>query len=200
MIINIIYFIFAYLLGNVLGGKIISILYKEDFSQYGSGNIGARNAGRILGPKAFLFVATVDIFKGFLIVIMLKLFNAEAKIIAICILLVVLGHIKPIAFGFKGGKGVATFVGTLLALSPNLVFVLILGFLLISFITRSTTIGFYSTLPSLIYIHYLDFRSLTASAVLALVLALLFFVAREDIKKAFKKYFAPVRKRPVKRT
>lgn len=194
MFLKIFFFIFSYLLGNILGGKIISIIYKEDFTEKGSGNIGARNAGRILGPKAFLFVGLIDFFKGFLVIILLKLLNTDNITIAVAIFLVVLGHIKPILNKFKGGKGVATFLGTIVALSPNLVFVLILGFLLISFITRSITIGFYSTLPALISINYLELKSISFSLIFIAVIVMLILVAKKDIELSFNKYFNPIRK------
>lgn len=197
MIMNIVYIVFSYLLGNVLGGKVVSILYKEDLSKKGSGNIGARNAGRVLGSKAFLFVATIDFFKGFLVVILLKLFNVNILVITICLLLVVLGHIKPIFFGFKGGKGVATFMGAISALSPNLIFVLILGVLLIGFVTRSTTIGFYSALPMLSVIYYLEYKNIYGTVVLLLLIVFLTVVSIDSIKNSFNKYFAPLKKRKV---
>lgn len=189
MIVKLIYCIFAYLMGNILGGKAVCRIYKEDFSKKGSFNIGARNAGRILGPKAFLFVATLDVFKGFFVIIILKLLNVDIRVIALCAFLVVLGHIKPIIFSFKGGKGVATFVGVVIALSPNLIFILILGFLLISFLLRSTILGFYSTIPILSFIFYLDTRSYVATLLFLILIIMMFCVGYKDIEKSFCKYF-----------
>ena len=137
MITMIIYAIIAYLIGNVMGGKLLEKIYKEEFTNKGSGNVGARNAGRVLGPRSFLFVLAVDFFKGFFVVILLKILNVDLKIIYICIVLVLLGHIKPIIFKFKGGKGVATFFGCLSALSLNLFLVMILCTLVIAIILIS---------------------------------------------------------------
>lgn len=198
MIINIIYIIFSYLLGNLLGGKLAYFFYKEDLSKLGSKNIGARNAGRVLGTKAFLFVATVDFFKGFIVISLLKIFNASSLVIAIALLFVILGHIKPILFSFKGGKGVATFIGAMLALSPNLIFVLLLGILLMGFLLNSTTIAFYSSLPALAFIYYMETKSLLPFIVFLFTLILLCFVARKDIEKAFNRYFLPKRRKIVK--
>lgn len=198
MIINIIYIIFSYLLGNLLGGKLAYFFYKEDLSKLGSKNIGARNAGRVLGAKAFLFVATVDFFKGFIVISLLKIFNASSLVIAIALFFVILGHIKPILFSFKGGKGVATFIGAMLALSPNLIFVLLLGILLMGFLLNSTTIAFYSSLPALAFIYYMETKSLLPFIVFLFTLILLCFVARKDIEKAFNRYFLPKRRKIVK--
>lgn len=190
MILNTVYFILSYLIGNILGGNVLKRFYGEDISNKGSGNIGARNAGRVFGTRAFLFVATIDLFKGFLVVILLKILNVNILVITICLFLVVLGHIMPILNSFNGGKGVATFVGGIAALSPNLLFVFLLGFLLIAFVTRSTTIGFYSTLPMLIYIYYVDFKSWQGALIFVVVIIMLFVVAIGDITNAFNKYFA----------
>lgn len=199
MIINIIYAIFSYLLGNILGGKLVGSYYKVDLDKEGSKNIGARNAGRILGAKAFLFVGIVDFFKGFLVVMLLKIFNVNIVVITICMLLVVLGHIKPIIFKFDGGKGVATFMGAIAAMSPNLLFVLILGVLLIGFITKSTTIGFYSTLPVLTCIYYLEYSSVKGTIVFLLLILLLTVVSLSNIRNSFNKYFYPKRRKVIKK-
>ena len=81
MIANIIYIIVAYFLGNIMGGKLLEKIYKEEFTNKGSGNVGARNAGRVLGFRSFVFVLVVDFFKGFLVVIMLKILNANDWVI-----------------------------------------------------------------------------------------------------------------------
>ena len=94
MITSIIYAIIAYFLGNIMGGKLLEKIYKEDLSKAGSGNVGARNAGRVLGTRSFIFVLAVDFFKGFLIVILLKILNVDAITIYVCILFVILGHIN----------------------------------------------------------------------------------------------------------
>lgn len=198
MITTVIVCLLSYFVGNILGGKVLTYIFKEDFTNKGSKNIGARNAGRILGSKAFFFVLIIDFFKGFLVVISLKLLNQSTLLIVLAMFFVILGHIKPVINKFHGGKGVATFVGTLFALSPNLVFILALGVLLIAFITRSLTIGFYSTLPVLVYVYYLDFKSFKAILVLVLVIGLLYFVGRKDLRKAFNKYFG-IKRRPIKR-
>lgn len=195
MITNTIFLIVAYLLGNILGGKILNLFYKEDFSTKGSKNIGARNAGRILGAKAFLFVATIDFFKGFFVVIVLKLLNTSIVVIALAMLLVVLGHIKPVLYNFKGGKGVATFLGALFALSPNIITVFILGIILIGYVTRSTTIGFYSALPVLVYVFYVEFKSLSATLVFIVLVALMIYVSTSNIKNSFNRYFGGAKKK-----
>ena len=190
MITMIIYAIVAYLLGNIMGGKLLEKIYKEEFTNKGSGNVGARNAGRVLGPRSFLFVLAVDFFKGFFVVILLKILNVEPKIIYICIVLVLLGHIKPIVFKFKGGKGVATFFGCLAALSLNLFLIMILCILVIAIIVKSLTIGFYSSLPFVTYINYIENPSFLILGIFILAVLLLSVVAVRDIEESFNKYFS----------
>ena len=190
MITMIIYAIIAYLIGNVMGGKLLEKIYKEEFTNKGSGNVGARNAGRVLGPRSFLFVLAVDFFKGFFVVILLKILNVEPKIVYICILLVLLGHIKPIIFKFKGGKGVATFFGCLSALSLNLFLVMILCTLVIAIIVKSATIGFYSSLPFVTYINYVENPSFIILGIFMLAVLLISVVAVKDIETSFDKYFS----------
>ncbi|MDO4814724.1 MAG: glycerol-3-phosphate acyltransferase [Gemella sp.] len=196
MILNIIYLIFAYLMGNIMGGKILQFIYGVDISKRGSGNVGARNAGKLLGEKAFALVAAIDVFKGFLVVIFLKFAEVSNWVIGLAILLVIVGHIRPIFF--EGGKGVATFIGALIALSPNVFFLFLLGLLLIAFVTRSLTIGFYSTLPVLIVVYYLDFKDILGTLFFALTVGLIIFVALNSIKKSFDRFFL-VKKRVVRK-
>ena len=190
MITMIIYAIIAYLIGNIMGGKLLEKINKEEFTNKGSGNVGARNAGRVLGPRSFLFVLAVDFFKGFFVVILLKILNVEPKIIYICIVLVLLGHIKPIIFKFKGGKGVATFFGCLAALSLNLFLIMILCTLVIAIIVKSLTIGFYSSLPFVTYINYIENPSFLILGIFILAVLLLSVVAVRDIEESFNKYFS----------
>ena len=190
MITMIIYAIIAYLIGNVMGGKLLEKIYKEEFTNKGSGNVGARNAGRVLGPRSFLFVLAVDFFKGFFVVILLKILNVDLKIIYICIVLVLLGHIKPIIFKFKGGKEVATFFGCLSALSLNLFLVMILCTLVIAIIVKSATIGFYSSLPFVTYINYVENPSFIILGIFLLAVLLISVVAVKDIEESFNKYFS----------
>ena len=181
MISMVIYAILAYLSGNIMGGKLLEKIYKEEFTNKGSGNVGARNAGRILGPRSFLFVLAVDFFKGFLVVILLKILAVD---------LVLLGHIKPVVFKFKGGKGVATFFGCLAALSINLFLIMILCTLVIAIIVKSLTIGFYSSLPFVTYINYVENPSFLILGIFILTVVLLGVVAVEDIENSFNKYFS----------
>lgn len=117
----------AYLLGSMLGGLIVGKLKGGvDIRQQGSGNAGGTNALRTRGWWFALWVMIIDIGKGWLAVQLipsLSLFatNNEVSLVwveMVCAMAVVVGHVYPIWFGFRGGKGAATLVGVLTGLAP----------------------------------------------------------------------------------
>lgn len=183
-----------------MGGKLLEIIYKEEFTNKGSGNVGARNAGRVLGARSFIFVLAIDFFKGFLVVILLKILNVETWVVYLAVIFVLVGHIKPVVFKFKGGKGVATFFGCLAALSLNLFIVFIMCLLVIGIIVKSLTIGFYSSLPLVTYLNYVETPSFLVLLIFIGIIILLSVVAIKDIEASFEKYFAvKKKKRPIKK-
>lgn len=116
MLLNIVLVIFAYLLGSVACAILVSrIMGLSDPRSAGSGNPGATNVLRIHGKKAALFTLAGDVFKGVLPVLLARSLKAPDLVIALTGLAAFTGHIFPVFFGFRGGKGVATFVGVLLA-------------------------------------------------------------------------------------
>ena len=123
--------IFLLLFAGYLTGSIPTsvwvgkIFHQKDVRDYGSGNAGATNTIRVLGFKAGFPVLLFDMFKGWISVQYINMFNFvnvdNESVISIGILLgimAVIGHIFPIFAGFRGGKGVATTFGVLLALHP----------------------------------------------------------------------------------
>ncbi len=109
--------LFSYLAGSIPFAKLIGLLNGVDIQKRGSGNIGFANTLRVLGWKAAIPVLVLDTAKGFIPTYMtFGLFGAE---MAFCFgLLAVLGHIAPVWLHFKGGKGVATSLGVVLAVTP----------------------------------------------------------------------------------
>jgi len=89
-----------------------------DIRTVGSGNVGASNAGRILGKWGFATVLIIDTLKGFIPAIILKLMYGESDFVIFGALAVIFGHTFTIFLDFKGGKGVATGLGVFLALAP----------------------------------------------------------------------------------
>ncbi len=120
----------AYLLGTLLGSLILGRLRGVDIRRMGSGNAGATNALRTQGKAFGALVLLIDVGKGALAVLalpplLLPGVGADPEIprqwlTLACAAAVILGHVYPVWFGFRGGKGVATVVGVIAALEPRL--------------------------------------------------------------------------------
>ena len=100
--------IVCYFIGNISGSIAISkLVYKQDIRNYGSKNAGATNALRVYGVKVGLATFLIDFFKGLLCAYLGFKFYGSLGIL-VCGLLCVIGHILPVLYNFKGGKGIAT--------------------------------------------------------------------------------------------
>lgn len=117
MLIDISFVVVAYLLGSFSSAVVVCRLmgYADPRTQ-GSGNPGATNVLRHGGKKAAIITLVLDMLKGVVAVLVAKLLTDSSLIIALSALAVFLGHLYPVFFRFKGGKGVATALGVLLAL------------------------------------------------------------------------------------
>ena len=105
--------LFSYICGSIPFGLLISYFFKtNDPRNIGSKNIGATNVLRTGGFKLGLMTLILDILKGFIAIKITLILNSD--LIGLSIIFVVVGHIFPIWLKFKGGKGVATFIGVLL--------------------------------------------------------------------------------------
>lgn len=110
--------IIAYLLGSVSSAIVVSKVFKTpDPRTEGSGNAGATNVLRIAGKHQAAIVLAGDILKGLIAVLIGHLLHVAGFKLGIVGLAAVLGHVFPLYFGFKGGKGVATAIGVTLGLS-----------------------------------------------------------------------------------
>ncbi len=108
--------VLAYLFGSIPWALVIGkVFYKTDIRNYGSGNLGGTNAGRVLGKKAGVIVILLDALKAFFTVVLCRWYVPEASIYAG--MLCCIGHCFPIFAHFKGGKAVATCFGYLIAIS-----------------------------------------------------------------------------------
>jgi acyl phosphate:glycerol-3-phosphate acyltransferase len=120
----------AYLLGALLGSLVLGRLRGVDIRRLGSGNAGATNALRTQGPVFAFATLALDLGKGVLAVLCLPGAHlpgieadpavARAWLTVACALAVIVGHVYPVWFAFRGGKGVATMVGVIGALEPRL--------------------------------------------------------------------------------
>lgn len=118
----------AYLFGSIPWALVIGkLFYQTDIRQYGSGNLGGTNAGRVLGKKAGVTVTLLDGLKAYFTVLLCQLFVPEASIFAGMMCCV--GHCFPIFANFKGGKAVATCFGYLFAISTLITHQVVLMFI-----------------------------------------------------------------------
>lgn len=140
--------ILAYCLGSIPTSVWVSrAFFNIDIRDYGSGNAGATNTFRVLGPRWGTFVMICDVLKGFLAVklfLLLPPFHTEIAELNMQLALgvaAVLGHIFPIWADFKGGKGVATLFGLVIAISPWTALACSGVFLLVLYLTRFVSLS-----------------------------------------------------------
>jgi len=135
--------IYSYILGSIPFGLLITKFFlKEDIRNVGSGNIGATNVLRTGKKILAALTLFLDIFKGFISVYLTSKYFSE--FIYLSGLLCFLGHVFPVWLKFKGGKGIATYLGIILALSFKLALVFGVSWLVILYATK------YSSLSSII--------------------------------------------------
>lgn len=135
----------AYLLGSISSSILISRFFlKKDIRDYGSKNAGAMNSIRILGFRIGLIVLLLDSLKGFIAVSLPYIIDALPQEIHYKIILavaVIIGHIFPVYYNFKGGKGVATLLGVMLALHLKASLLSLVVYTLVLFITRYASLS-----------------------------------------------------------
>jgi glycerol-3-phosphate acyltransferase PlsY len=109
----------AYLLGSVsFSVVIVKLIQGLDVRSVGSGNAGATNVLRAAGRRAGAVVLALDVTKGLTAVVVPRILDAPPAVVGSAAVAVVVGHVYPVFFGFRGGKGVATSAGALGALAP----------------------------------------------------------------------------------
>ena len=154
----------GYLLGSIPFALVIGkVFYKTDVRNFGSGNLGGTNAGRVLGKKAGISVIVCDVLKVVIAVAVVAKFDREASIWAG--LAAAVGHCYPVFAGFHGGKAVATMFGFLLSTSiftfGNLWYVLIpfIFFLIVLYLGKMVSLAsMVAAVVSSIYITIMQYN------------------------------------------
>ena len=132
----------AYLLGSIsFSVLIVRVLLGIDIRTVGSGNAGATNVLRVAGKLPALAALLLDAGKGLAAVLVARALEAPPAVVALVGVAAVLGHMHPIFFGFRGGKGVATAAGTLGSLAPVPTLVALGFFVVIVAVTRFVSLG-----------------------------------------------------------
>ncbi|HHW12361.1 MAG TPA: glycerol-3-phosphate 1-O-acyltransferase PlsY [Firmicutes bacterium] len=166
--------VLSYLLGGILFGELIALIFRVDVRKKGSGNPGATNVYRILGPLFGLIVLVGDTLKG-VIGCLLGGWLGVPEIAPWCALAVIAGHNWPLQFKFKGGKGIATSFGTIIVLAPATLLVItplwIITLLLSGYVSLSSIVAALG-LPLSCLVLYPGNTDLFFYAVLACLLAI----------------------------
>jgi len=171
--------IYSYLLGSIPFGLILTKLFlKKDIRDVGSGNIGTTNVLRT-GKKS-LAAATLllDLLKGYLSVVIT--FHYFQDLISYSALLCFMGHIFPMWLKFKGGKGVATYLGVILALSYKFFLIFGIVWLVLTFLFRFASLSsIVSTLTIFLYSFF--FENYNFSLILFIFFIIILYTHRENI-------------------
>ena len=195
--------VLSYMVGSIPASVWIGkLMYDTDLRQHGSGNAGATNAFRVLGWKAGVLATVVDLGKGLLAAAViatiridalpagLGFWEADSVIRLMAGVTAVIGHMYPMLAVFKGGKGVNTTAGVLLALTPSVMLLTLGVFAIVLFSSRYVSVASLSATlvyPSAIAVnkYLLHAESLDASVfVFSLFLATgIFYAHRSNIKR-----------------
>ena len=171
--------IYSYLLGSIPFGLILTKLFlKKDIRDVGSGNIGTTNVLRT-GKKS-LAAATLllDLLKGYFSVVIT--FHYFQDLISYSALLCFVGHIFPIWLKFKGGKGVATYLGVILALSYKFFLIFGIVWLVLTFLFRFASLSsIVSTFVIFLYSYF--FENNNFSLILFIFFIIILYTHRENI-------------------
>jgi len=177
----------AYAVGSIPWGLLIGRLNGVDIREHGSGNIGATNVRRVLGKRWGLACFVLDVLKGLLPVVAARAWcgsgdGAADLVPALCAAAAVAGHVWPFTLGFKGGKGVATTIGAVLAIAPASVLVASVTWGAVFFAWRYVSLASICAalmLPvSAIVLRAADLVQVTTAAFLLLVLLAALIVVR----------------------
>ena len=172
--------VISYFLGSIPFGLILTKLFlKKDIREIGSGNIGATNVLRSGNKLIGYLTLVLDILKAIIPVIYIK-FN-HPELIYISSLSVFLGHVFPLWLKFKGGKGVATYVGILFSINLIYGFIFCISWLLTFFLSKYSSLS--SLIASLIVPIYLFFVNGEQIIFFIILFVLIFYTHRENIKR-----------------
>ena len=177
--------IISYLMGSIPFGLILTkIFLKKDIRDIGSGNIGATNVLRTGNKIIGYLTLSLDILKAVIPVLYIK-FNYP-ELVYVSSLSVFIGHVFPLWLKFKGGKGVATYVGILFSINYILGFVFVASWLIIFFILRYSSLG--SILATFIIPVFIFFNPNYESEYFFIIMfILILFTHRENVKRLINK-------------
>ena len=158
----------AYLIGSISFAIVLVRVFRGvDVRREGSGNAGATNVLRTSGKSLAIGTALLDVGKGVVAVLLMQSLTYDPRWLGAAAVAAVLGHVFPVWFGFRGGKGVATAIGGFFVLSPLAVLTVVGVFVAVVAATRFVSLG-----------------SITAACLLPLALRLLFHAPDAEVVAA----------------
>jgi glycerol-3-phosphate acyltransferase PlsY len=170
--------VYSYLLGSIPFGLILTkIFLKKDIRKIGSGNIGTTNVLRTGKKSLAASTLILDLMKGYFSIIIT--FTYFENLISYSALICFIGHIFPVWLKFKGGKGVATYLGVVLALSYKFFLIFGISWLILSFLFRYASLS--SIISSLIVFVFSYFFSNNFSLILFIFFIIILYTHRENI-------------------
>ena len=180
--------VLAYLLGAIPFGYIVGRARGVDIRASGSGNIGATNAARVMGKKWGIFVLACDALKGWLpVAAAIWLLKLPPVWVALTGLAAFVGHVWPIYLGFKGGKGVATAAGVLLAVAPLAAAAGFAAYALCYAIWRISSIGSLVALGTVLPVMLVFYRVPAYGILIGAMAGLIVYTHRGNIDRLLKR-------------
>jgi glycerol-3-phosphate acyltransferase PlsY len=185
----------SYLLGSIPFGYLLVLIFRgEDVRKSGSGNIGATNVSR-QSPALGVLTLILDALKGGLAVVVVKKLidpigaSADYEQLALASLFAVIGHVFPVWLKFRGGKGVATGLGSFLLIAPKAALSAAGVFFLVVIVSRYVSLGSIiavASFPLLAYALYTNERAPMVLAVMTMTSLLIIARHRENIRRLFR--------------
>ena len=174
----------AYLVGGISPGYfLVRILLDTDLRTVGSGSLGARNVGRVLGKKGFYFTLVTDILKGALMVWLARWLEFSPGVVAAVVVVVIAGHIWPLWLNFHGGKGIATSLGAFVALDYRILLIGGVVLLVTYMMTRRFLPSWVATLVAMPLFAYTLGYPMDVVVPLILAAAIIVFAHKENIRQ-----------------
>lgn len=186
--ISIFLIILAYLYGSIPFALVIGrLFYKTDVRNYGSGNLGGTNTGRVLGKKAGVLVIILDASKALLVMsstrYLCSLLSLNEDVPYICALFCVIGHCYPVFANFKGGKAVSTAIGYFIAVNPlGAILALVVFFIVLKISKYVSLSSVLASLSVLVATPFLDI-SLIGKLATGGIILLLVYRHRDNLKR-----------------
>lgn len=176
--------VFAYLIGSISSAIIISKLLKlPDPRSFGSGNPGATNVLRSGSKAAAAATLIGDALKGSIPVWCAYAFSGEPAVVAVSAIGAFLGHLYPVYYGFKGGKGVATALGVFLAANPYIFLVMVITWLLTAALSKMSSLAALVAAAVALPCSFMFWQSLPMVGATFVIVALLFLRHRPNIER-----------------